>query len=145
MNNEKELMSNVKIENSVPMLTQYEDLDPNIFWDDFLLNKGDKLMNFDENIQTEEQQNTMQYENYMDENINQTINQQYSNQENDINNINNQLFKGFSFQITGFQDNQNGTYQATIQGNYLNKLINGSLQFKIDQESFTGSFSGQFN
>jgi len=136
------------VSGSMPMLTEYEDFDPNNFWDDFLLNKGDKLMNFDENAQNPTevpQQNPIQYVNYMG-NDNQTINQPYPNQvTNEIIDNTPQLFKDFSFSITGFQDNQNGTYQATLQGTYLNKIINGTVQFKIDLDAFSGSFSGQFN
>jgi hypothetical protein len=144
MTKQDNIMGGNKIGSSMPMLTEYEDFDPNNFWDDFLMNKGDKLMNFEENTQNiSEVQNTMQYVNYV-ENVNRTDNQPYPNQTN------NQMdqipqFKDFSFSITGFQDNQNGTYQATLQGNYMNKNINGTVQFKMDLNSFSGSFSGQFN
>jgi len=145
MTKQNYIMNGNKIGSSMTMLTEYEELDPNNFYDDFILNKGDKLIDFEENTMQNlsEVQNTIQYVNYM-ESENRTIdNQPYPNQiNNEMNHI--PQFKDFSFSITGLQDSH-GLYQATLQGNYLNKIISGTVQFKLDQNSFTGSFSGQFN
>jgi len=113
-------------------MTEYENFDVNDFWNDFYINKGEKLIPFESN------EEAMQFAEWKQENAEPQI----------MNNMENKpmIFNPDQFSITvnGVRNIENGRYEATVQGNLMNKNFQGTIHFNMDMNSFSGQFSGNF-
>jgi len=113
-------------------MTEYENFDVNDFWNDFYINKGEKLIPFESN------EEAMQFAEWKQENAEPQI----------MNNMENKpmIFNPDQFSITvnGVRNIENGRYEATVQGNLMNKSFQGTIHFNMDMNSFSGQFSGNF-
>jgi hypothetical protein len=141
------------IHNYVPV-TEYEDFNANVFWNDFYHNKGERLI--PNNNQTQTNQNndemieeTMNFMNPIETELNPTLDEgNFSN--GNINEFNQNCqftTENFSICLNGVKSNQSGGYQAAIQGNFFNKPLTGTVMLFFDQNegTFKGTFSGSLN
>jgi len=153
--------SDVKqMSNYIPY-TEYEDFNATMFLNDFLYNKGDRLISIDnQTIQTQlpeenkysSEMNILDdsYINPSETDINQSLENDYTPPLNEYSNNPNTVqlsTENFSISLNGLKNNQNGSYQAQIQGNIFCKPLKGTIHLFYDQNqgTFKGSFSGNVN
>lgn len=116
------ISQNIRAENlTVPELDEF---DTDTFFSDFMNNKGDSLMPFEQQQEQTNNLSTDYQTGYLAQNQNHNA--------------------GFSFNVTGFQIQPNGVFQGTIEGMYLNKQFRGSFQTSITDTNLQGSFNGTF-
>jgi len=122
-------------------MTEYENFDVNDFWNDFYINKGEKLIPFENN------EEAMQFAEWKQENAEPQIMNNMAEPQM-MNNMESKpmLFNPdqFSMTVNGVRNMENGRYEATVQGNLMNKNFQGTIHFNMDMNSFSGQFSGNF-
>jgi len=138
--------------NYVPV-TEYEDFNANVFWNDFYHNKGERLIPNNNNQPQTNHNNdemieeTMNFMNPIETELNPTLDEGNFSNANEFNQNCQLTSENFSICLNGVKSNQNGGYQATIQGNFLNKPLTGTVMLFFDQNegTFKGTFNGSIN
>jgi hypothetical protein len=119
-------------------VTEYENFDANDFWEDFYINKGERLIPFDNSeAPMQESNQTWQGQEQAEPVLSDNMNNLNVQQDK-------QIPQDFSISVSGVRNNQNG-YEATLQGKFFGKSFQGTININIDQNVFGGQLSGTFS